>query len=192
MDDHNYRGHGGRRQRNQHHGERRPVPLSELDPAITEVSRKSIGCAIEVHMSLGPGYPREVYLTALEQELVAQGIGVERDKVFSVTYKDQSVGEVTADLCVDGLFLLMVMARPGEVGAERSLLRARLRAADMELGLIMNFGERRMTDGLVRVLNPDKLNARRGDEHEDSDHDDHEDAHETDDAPMGAPPELQD
>jgi hypothetical protein len=55
------------------------------------------------------------------------------------------------------------MARPGEIGGyERAALRSRLRVADVELGLIINFGERRLKDGLVRVLNPDKLNANRG------------------------------
>ena len=37
-----------------------------------------------------------------------------------------------------------------------------MRAADVELGLIINFGERRLKDGLVRVLNPDKLNELKG------------------------------
>jgi hypothetical protein len=60
-------------------------------------------------------------------------------------------------------FIVEIMARPGEVGSyERNTLRAQLRAADVELGLIINFGERRLKDGLVRVLNPDKLNALKG------------------------------
>ena len=53
--------------------------------------------------------------------------------------------------------------RDREIGShERNALRAQLRAADVELGLIINFGERRLKDGLVRVLNPDKLNEMRG------------------------------
>ncbi len=68
-----------------------------------------------------------------------------------------------------------LMARPGEIGSyERSSVRAQLRAADLELGLIINFCERRLKDGLVRVLNPDKLNAMRGDDEEYEDDDEEE------------------
>ena len=70
-------------------------------------------------------------------------------------------------------FLVKLMAEHREIGVqERAELRAQLRAADLELGLIINFGERRLKDGLVRVLNPDKLNARNDDdEYEDDDED---------------------
>jgi GxxExxY protein len=132
--------------------------LSELDPALTEVSRKVIGCAIEVHKGLGPGYDEEVYQKALGVELKAAGVGFETQRAFPVTYRGQSVGNKIADLYVDNRFVVEVLAHRGEVGAaERAGVRALLRAGDMELGLIINFAERRLKDGLVRVLNPEKL-----------------------------------
>lgn len=157
-------------------GERRGLPLSELDPALTDVSRKVIGCAIEVHKTLGPGFAEEVYLNALCNELTAQGVTFKVHEKIDVTFKDKVVGTIVADLHVDGRFIVEVMARPGEIGSfERSSLRAQLKASDHELGLIINFAERRLKDGLVRVLNPDKLNAGRGAEgahHDDDLHDD--------------------
>lgn len=141
---------------------RRGTPLSELDPALTEVSRKVIGCAIEAHMELGPGYDESVYLNALKIELDAQGVPYKAGHAFDVLFgeDDRVVGQTVADLWVADRFIVEVMARPGEIGThERNALRAQLRAADVELGLIINFGERRLKDGLVRVLNPDKLNA---------------------------------
>ncbi len=163
----NERGGGGDR-------ERRGTPLSELDPALTEVSRKVIGCAIEVHMELGPGYSEEVYLNALKMELDAQQVGYKVGHSFDVYFDDKVVGTSVADLWVGDRFIVELLARPGEIGSfERNALRAQLRAADVELGLIINFGERRLKDGLVRVLNPDKLNELRGDGHEDE-HEGHE------------------
>jgi GxxExxY protein len=146
-------------------GQRRGLPLSELDPALTDVSRKVIGCAIEVHRSLGPGFAEEVYLQSLAMELSAIGVAFTSHEQIPVLYKDQRVGTITADLHIEGRFIVEVMARPGEIGShERSGLRAQLKASDHELGLIINFAERRLKDGLVRVLNMEKININRGEE----------------------------
>jgi GxxExxY protein len=168
------RGRGGNRNDRgdgRHDGggrQRRATPLSELDPALTEVSRKVIGCAIEVHMELGPGYDETVYLNALKLEMEREGVTYTPAHAFDVYFDDKVVGTTIADLWVAERFIVEVMARPGEIGGyERAALRAQLRAADVELGLIINFGERRLKDGLVRVLNPDKLNELKGEgEHE--------------------------
>lgn len=145
-------------------GPRRPdadgrgVPLSELDPALTEVSRKLIGAAIEVHKGLGPGFDKDVYVKALQSELDAIGVSYKSHHPIPVLYRGRQVGTRNADLVIDGKFIVDVLAHRGEVGAgDRTGLRAALKAADMELGLIVNFAERRLKDGLVRVLNPDKL-----------------------------------
>lgn len=144
-------------------GERRGIPLSDLDPRITEASRRVIGCAIEVHKTLGPGYDAPVYLAALKREMEAQAVPFRAEHRIPVTYKDQQVGETTASLFVDGLFLVDLMARSGPVNTpERIALRAQLRAAGLDLGLIINFAERRLKDGLVRVLNVEKINQERG------------------------------
>ena len=143
-------------------GPKRGVPLSDLDPATTEVSRKVIGAAIEVHKELGPGYPRAIYVAALAHEMKHEEISFEVDAKLEVEFDGEVIGEVIADLFVDERFIVKVMAEHTDIGTQpRSELRAQLRAADLELGLILNFGERRMKDGLVRVLNPDKLNANR-------------------------------
>jgi GxxExxY protein len=144
---------------------RRGVPLSELDPALTEVSRKVIGASIEVHKTLGPGFTEETYLNSLRIELDAAGVKYAVRHSFPVSYKGQKVGERAADLYVDNKFLVEVMAEPREIGSlERLTLRSALKCADLELGLIINFAERRLKDGLVRVLNPEKIKSLRGDE----------------------------
>lgn len=149
---------GGRRDGGRRDGNRRGLPLSELDPKLTEQSRLVIGGSIEVHKSLGPGFDKDVYQKALEIELEEADLDFERDKKFPITYLEENIGECTAGLFVGGRFLVEVLARPGEVtGLDRLVMRSRLRVADLELGLIINFAERRLKDGLVRVLNPEKL-----------------------------------
>lgn len=164
MHEHNHTGRG-----------RRSTPLSDLDPALTEISRRVIGCAIETHKELGPGYPLDIYRKALMHELKHEEITYEQNKAFEVEFDGDVIGSIVADFYVGKRFLLKTMADNNEVGgAERNELRATLRAADLELGLIINFGQRRLKDGLVRVLNPDAL---RSDAEEDEDYDDEEMQH---------------
>ncbi len=162
-------GHGGH-SGNGGHGERRGIPLSDLDPTTTEASRKVIGCSIEVHRQLGPGYEPAVYLAALRHELDAAGVKHVVNHKVPVLYKNAPVGEIETCLFIEGLFLVCVFATPGQVTpAQRLSLRAQLRAASLDLGLIINFAERRLKDGLVRVLNVEKINAERGVLHDGTD-----------------------
>lgn len=162
-------GHGGGHGR----GERRGIPLSELDPTLTEFSKKVIGASIDVHKALGPGYDKATYLAALRQEMSALGLNFKNGHHVDVKYKDAKVGEITCDMFVEERFLVEVLARPGDVSTgDRLGLRAKLKAANLDLGLCINFAERRLKDGLVRVLNIDKINADRGIAPGDMDHDD--------------------
>ena len=145
--------------------ERRPTLRNEeLDPELTEVSRKVIGCAIEIHTALGPGFEREAYEQALSHELNQEGVDHDTAHVFDLEYKGVKIGTHRVGLFVNNRFVVQVLAEDREVsGFDRTALRAQLRAADLELGLIINFHRRRLKDGgLVRVLNPDKLEALRG------------------------------
>lgn len=143
--------------------ERRGIPLSELDPITTDASRKAIGAAIEVHKALGPGFAKEVYAAAVRMELDALGVTYELDHKFPVTYKEKQIGSTTAAMYVEGRFLLDVMGRPEPVTThERLVMRSQLKAANLDLGLIINFGERRLKDGLVRVVNVEKITKEKG------------------------------
>ncbi len=145
--------------------ERRPTLRNEeLDPELTDVSRKVIGCAIEIHTALGPGFTREAYEQALSMELAEEGVDHKTGHTFELDYKGTKIGEHRVGLYVNDRFVVIVLAEDREVsGFDRTALRAQLRAADLELGLIINFHRRRLKDGgLVRVLNPDKLEALRG------------------------------
>ena len=154
---------------------RPPVPTEDLDPQLTNVSRQVIGFAIEIHKALGPGFDHGIYEKALTLELDKAGIRHRLHHAVPVKYHGTVVGEHRLGLFVDDRFVVEVMAVGREIdGLDRTRLRAQLRAADLELGLIINFGERRLKDGLVRVLNPDKLNAMRGGPpagHDDDDYD---------------------
>ena len=178
-DNRGYRGGGGGGGRGRGRGDgrgdgrsRRPgIPLSALDPNLTGFSHKVIGMATEIHTVLGPGYDEATYMTALKNEMTAQGVRFVQNHSFDVKFKDQIVGTSTIDLFIEDQFLVSVVARPGDIGGgERAVLRAQLKAADLVLGLIVSFGGRRLKDGLVRVLNVEKLKRERPgefDQHDD-------------------------
>lgn len=174
-----------------HNPRNRPTLRNEdLDPALTEVSRTVIGCAIEIHKEIGPGFDKSVYENALALELRENGVKFSQNHVFDIRYKGKSVGQHSVSLYVDDRFVVQVLTDDREVdGFDRNILRAQLRAADLGLGLIINFHRRRLKDGgLVRVLNPDKLDSIRAegshhddeDEYDDDDDDDYEDDDEGD------------
>lgn len=141
---------------------RRSMPLSELDPELTAISHKVIGLATEVHMAIGPGYADTVYQEAMAIALEDADIAYKSNHEIEVEFDGHKVGLTHADLFIDEQFILDIMAEPREIsGYDRTQLRAQLRAADVVLGLVINFAGRRLKDGLVRVLNPDKLNAQR-------------------------------
>jgi len=136
----------------------RSTPLSDLDPALTESSRRLIGCAIEVHKELGPGYPLDIYRKALIKELEIEEVAHTTEHKVDVEFDEEVIGTVGSDFFIEERFLLNIIADYHDVsGSDRNALRATLRAAELELGLIINFGQRRLKDGLVRVLNPDAL-----------------------------------
>lgn len=144
--------------------ERRPtLKDEELDPALSEVSRKVIGSAIEIHRTLGPGFDKSVYDNALAIELKEQGVKFQHNHEFPVMYKGQRIGGHKVAFYVDDRFVVQTLADNREIsGFDRDQLRTQLKRADLELGLIINFDRRRLTDGLVRVINPDKLDTLRG------------------------------
>ena len=98
---------------------------------------------------------------------------------FKNMYKDKQIGTTTASMVVEGRFVLELMSRPGEVSThERLVVRAQLKAANLDLGLIINFAENRLKEGLVRVVNIEKIQRERGvafdDQHDEGAGDSHD------------------
>ncbi len=156
------RGRGGYGDRGGDRGRGRPrrqgIPLSALDQNLTSVSHKIIGIATEIHSTLGPGFDRAVYVEAFKNEMTAAGINFTAGKAYDVSYKERVVGKTTADFVIENLFIVTISDRSAHIGGfDRSQLRGQLKAADLTLGLIVSFGGRRLKDGLVRVLNIEKL-----------------------------------
>lgn len=106
----------------------------------SESTEDVIYCFYRVYNTLGPGFLESVYENALCIELRKLGIEYKQQAPLTVLYEGQPVGEFRADLIVDNCVVVeLKAARAIEPAFEAQVLNY-LRATDMEVGLLLNFG----------------------------------------------------
>ena len=117
-----------------------------------ELTRQIIEAAIEVHRRLGPGYLESIYHEALKHEFTLRQIPFESEKTITVRYKDVIVGEHRLDFLVAGRIVVELKAVSNFHEAFRAQVISYLKATDLKVGLILNFGKPRLRDGITRVV----------------------------------------
>jgi GxxExxY protein len=101
-----------------------------------------IGIFFDVYNELGGGYLESVYQRSMAIALTDAGLAVEREAPIEVLFRGRAVGTFRADLVVERVVLIETKAARGlDVGHERQILNY-LRATDLEVGLLVNFGPR--------------------------------------------------
>jgi GxxExxY protein len=120
-----------------------------------ELCTKIIVAAIEVHRSLGgPGLLERVYEEALVWELNMKGISVARQVELPIVYKGNKLGTpLRLDLLVEDLLIVEIKALTTYNPIFEAQLLTYLKLANLRLGLVINFGERLLKDGIHRVVN---------------------------------------
>ena len=101
-----------------------------------------IACAYKVHNTLGTGFLEKVYENALKFELEKKGFNVQQQKSITVYYEDIIAGEYYADLFInDKIIIELKVANAIDKAHEIQLINY-LKATNLKLGLIINFGSR--------------------------------------------------
>ena len=95
-----------------------------------------------VYNTMGFGFLEKVYEKALFLELNGLGLHCERQKPIHVQYKNEIVGEYFADIMVDKCIILELKAVEFIVQEHELQLINYLKATDIELGLLLNFGKK--------------------------------------------------
>lgn len=126
-----------------------------MRPALPEAWQRLVDTIIraaeEVQGVLGPGLAADVYEVAMGHELPLRGLAVERRSV-SLTYKGVELPVQELSLVVNGLAVVDI--RVGEAAdAYYAQQAGRLRAADLPLGLLINFGAVQVRHGVYRSVN---------------------------------------
>lgn len=121
---------------------------------INEVSGIVVDCSMRIHMKLGPGLYESVYETLLVYELEKRGLRVERQVPIPVIYDEIKMPDgFRADLIVEGVLLIEIKSVEQLAPVHFKQVLTYLRCANMPLGLILNFGEDQMKNGIKRVVN---------------------------------------
>ncbi|MGA2516616.1 MAG: GxxExxY protein [Thermodesulfobacteriota bacterium] len=115
-------------------------PADELN----DLSHRIIGIAIDIHKTLGPGFQEKISEEALLKEFRKVGIGFEKQKVVRVDYDGQSLGNQRIDLLVNGEIIIEIKACAKIILIHRDQVISYLKTANKRLGLILNFGRRRL------------------------------------------------
>jgi GxxExxY protein len=109
-----------------------------------ELSFKVVGCGMEVHKALGPGFPEAVYERALEIEMKKHGLAFERQKKFRVTYEEEAVGNFRTDFVIENKIILELKAVSEMPRVFERQLHSYLQVSKLRLGILMNFGREKL------------------------------------------------
>ena len=124
-----------------------PIPAE-----VEELAHKIIGAAIEVHRILGLGFLESVYEKSLEHELKSRGLPVARQQELVVNFKDLRIEGQRLDLIVGGRIIVELKAIDTVPPIHQAKLLSYLKAADLRLGLIINFNVTVLKDGIQRMV----------------------------------------
>ena len=119
--------------------------------ALNQLSERVIGAAQQVSTVLGPGFLEKVYENALCWELRKAQLEVSQQWPFAVTYDGRVVGNYVADLCIASCLILEIKCAKHIDDSHRRQCLNYLRAAKLPLGLVLNFGSRRLE--VARMIN---------------------------------------
>ena len=119
-----------------------------------KVVKAVLDAAFKVHTALGPGLLETVYESALSIELSRQSLEVERQRPIPGSYDGVPL-EIgfRADLIVNGMVLVEVKSVESILPVHKKTTNSYLRLIPLKLGLLINFNEAQLKDGVVRIVN---------------------------------------
>ncbi len=119
-----------------------------------EIAKHILDAAFLVHAKLGPGVFESVYEVLLAYELRKKGLTVERQKPMSITYDGIRFDEAfRSDLVVTGKVIAELKSVEALSAVHAKQVLTQLRLSGLKLGLLINFGEAHLKNGIKRIIN---------------------------------------
>jgi len=126
------------------------------DAPYSDVTYKIIGAAMAVHSKIGPGHKEAVYQKMLTDELLARGLTVEPEKAIEIVVDEKVYGLLYIDHLVNEAVVVECKALSHLLTDEElAQVITYLAATALPVGLLLNFGRRRLQ--YKRVFRPKKL-----------------------------------
>jgi GxxExxY protein len=107
-----------------------------------ELTNRIINCFYTVYNTLGYGFLEKVYENSMMHELRKCGLISEKQKPIKVYYEDKIVGEYFADIIVEKSVILELKAAEYLIEEHEIQLLNYLKATNIEIGLLLNFGKK--------------------------------------------------
>jgi GxxExxY protein len=118
-----------------------------------DLSRVVISAAIEVHRLKGPGLMESIYERCLIRELELRGISAVSQRLVKIEYKGLVFEEcLRLDVLVEDCLLLELKCVQEIAPVHKAQLLSYMRLLDVPIGLVVNFHEVTLADGLARVI----------------------------------------
>lgn len=120
-----------------------------------ELSFRVIGAALEVHKEMGSGLYEAIYEKCLMRELQLQGIPAKNQLTVPIDYKGFSFDEpLRLDVLADECLILELKSVEAVAPAHKAKLLAYMKLMNIPLGLIINFHEPILKNGISRMILP--------------------------------------
>ena len=122
---------------------------------VNELTGCIISSAITVHRELGPGLLESVYKPCLALELADQGLNVQTEVNWPVIYRDREIAEIgfRLDLLVENSVVIELKSVERVRPVHQKQLLTYLKLTNKPIGLLINFNENLLKDGITRIVN---------------------------------------
>ena len=118
------------------------------------LTKKIIGCAIEVHKQLGPGLLESAYQECIAYEFDLNGMKYKKEYVIPLNYKGRQIDcSYRIDFLVENEVILELKSIEQILPIHKAQLLTYLKITDKRLGLLINFNVSLLRDGIVRLVN---------------------------------------
>ena len=119
-----------------------------------EIAKIIVDASLQIHKETGPGLLESVYEVILADELKRRGLDVKRQVSIPVVFKGRTLDEgFRADLVVNDKVIVELKSVESVQDVHKKQLLTYLKLSGLKLGLLINFGEALIKNGITRVVN---------------------------------------